>query len=149
MQLAPVRLRRARRADLGGILEVMADAGAPLPIPDRATLRRFRRLVADQGADLYVAVSGMRVLGFVHATYARQLASPERARIEALVTRPAESEEVGSSLVRLAIERARKRGCARLDWPPGESAPAGHSLLATGGWLSAGELFYIDLVSGP
>src|SRR5262249_30860791 len=84
----PIRHRRGRRTDFVEIAGILAASEVPAPVPDRATLRRFRRIVSDLGADFYVALLDERLVGFVHVTYARQLAEAPRARVEALVVAP-------------------------------------------------------------
>jgi len=65
-------------------MEILASSDLPVPPPDRATLRRFRHVVADLGSDFYVATIDERLVGVVHATYARQIATYPLARIELL-----------------------------------------------------------------
>ena len=80
----PIRHRRARRTDFDAIAAILAASGLPAPAPERAGLRRFRRLVADLGTDLYVAETDARVLGIVHVTYVRPVSGAPRARLELL-----------------------------------------------------------------
>jgi GNAT superfamily N-acetyltransferase len=117
-----------------------------MPPADRVTLRRFRRLVAEQGADVYVALSDDQAVGFIHVTYARQLAGAARARIEALVVRGPQAQAAGRLLLDLAVRRARKRGCAGFYWLPAGSCDAAHGVIDAGGWRSAGDVLYFDLL---
>jgi GNAT superfamily N-acetyltransferase len=111
----PVRLRRGRRTDFVAVMAVLAASGVPTPPPDRATLRRFRRVVADLGTDLYLAVVAEHVVGFVHVSYTRQLTVGAVARLELLcVTPDARARGVGRTLLDHAVERARRRGCSEL-----------------------------------
>jgi len=147
MHPAPVTLRRARRTDFVAVMRVLASNDLPVPPPDRATLRRFRRLVADLGADFYVAVSEAQVVGFVHVSYTRQLAGAARARIETLAVHgECRGRGVGSALLELVCMRARRRTCAEL-----LCAAGGDRLLAEflsrRGWVPGAELLRLALVA--
>lgn len=93
---------------------MLGDAGRALPPVERRFLRRFRRLVADLGADLYVATRREAVAGCVHVTYSRQLLTGHRARIDLLAAAPQEPEAVVRALLETAIQRARRRDCVSL-----------------------------------
>ncbi len=145
----PIRHRRGRRTDLMAVLAVLAASGLPVPPPDRATLRRFRHLVADLGTDLYIALIDEVVVGFVHVTYARQLTSGPRARVEALVVTPAARRRgVAASLAGLVRQRAERRGCSFLHCQIPAGDAAAHAFLAGTGWRGTGEEFQFDL-AGP
>jgi GNAT superfamily N-acetyltransferase len=143
-----IRRRRAHRADFDAVRDLLAASGLTSPARERADLRRFRRIVADLGGDLYVALAAERVVGFVHLSYTRQIASAGRARIEALLVAPAwRRQGVASSLVDLALARARRRGCAEIGWvpPPG---PEARGFLLRLGWEPCGECLRVDLSAG-
>ena len=145
MLTPPIRYRRARRGDFAAIDALLRTAGAPESAPDRATLRRFRRLVADLGADLYVAATDARLLGVVHVTYARTLTG-QRAHLELLaVAGDARRRGVGRGLVLLAAQRARRRGCAALCCVAAAAADGGGAFLSHTGWRSVGDQFEFDL----
>ena len=135
-----VRFRRGRRTDFVSTMQILASSGVPVPPPDRRVLRRFRRLVADLGADFYVAVLDGALVGFVHVTYARRLAEAPAARLEILVVAPhVRRRGIGRSLAALAADRARRRGCAELQWVGGgETAQA---FLRAVGFEPAGALY--------
>lgn len=142
----PIRLRRARRTDFVAVMRVLAAGGLPVPPPDRAALRRFRHIVADLGGDLYVAVTEATCLGVVHLSYARQLTTAAQARVEMLVVAPDERRRgVGTRLLALAIERARRHGCHRIEYAGATGAAA---FLTRAGWQQAGERFQRDLSDG-
>lgn len=144
----PFRLRRGRRTDFVAVMELLAQGGSPVPPADRSTLRRFRRLTADLGTDLYVAVQRERVVGAVHVTYARQLATGARARLELLVVAPdARRQRIGSALVVLAVRRAQRRGCTELLYTHAAPDGAAGAFLARTGWTQAGEMFSMRLPS--
>jgi len=115
MSEASPSIRRGRRTDFTATMAVLAASGMPVPPPDRATLHRFRNIVADLGADLYVAVVDGIVAGVVHVTYNRRLTTAARAQIDLLCVAPEHRRRgVGSALLRFAHKRALGRGCAFL-----------------------------------
>lgn len=146
MLAGPIRHRRGRRTDLFAILKILAASELTTPVPDRATLRRFRRLVADLGSDVYVALLEERLVGFIHVTYARQLADAPRGRVEALVVAPeARGRGVGASLAALARRRAERRGCHDLSYCSTPSTLRAGTFLTRQGWRSDGEVFRLEL----
>jgi N-acetylglutamate synthase-like GNAT family acetyltransferase len=111
----PIRIRRGRRTDVAAVMELLAAAGIPVPPPDRAMLRRFRNLVADLGADFYLATIDERIAGVAHVTYARQLTTAPLATVATLVVADwARRRGVGTALLRFAAERAQRRTCTAL-----------------------------------
>jgi GNAT superfamily N-acetyltransferase len=143
----PIRHRRGRRTDFVEIAGILAASDVPVPVPDRATLRRFRRIVSDLGSDFYVALFEERLVGFVHVTYARQLADAPRARVEALIVEPAARRHgVGGSLAELARRRAERRGCRDLSYAAGALQPGAAPFLVRQGWSASGEVFLLALV---
>ena len=148
MLAGPIRHRRGRRTDVVAILRILAASELPTPLPDRATLRRFRRVVADLGNDLYVATQAEHLIGFVHVSYARQIAGGPRARVEALVVTPeARGRGVGASLAELARRRAERRGCHDLSCTSTVGMPGRSGFLTRQGWRSDGEVFRLVLES--
>jgi N-acetylglutamate synthase-like GNAT family acetyltransferase len=146
MQPRPIRHRRARRSDFDAICALVESSGLSAPGPERAALRRFRRLVADLGADLYVAEIDARVRGVVHVTYTRHLAHSPQARLELLAVAPeARQRGVGRSLVAVAAARARRRGCAELRCGRAAATGEARAFLLHTGWQRAGEELEFDL----
>lgn len=139
------RIRRARRTDFIAVMNLLASCNIAVPPPDRATLRRFRNLVADLGADFYLVSVDDTLAGLVHVTYARQLTTGPAARVDRLaVGEGFRHRGIGSSLLAFARARARKRGCATL----GCALPAGspvHRFLEAAGVPARGEWFGLDL----
>lgn len=134
-----VRIRRGRRTDFVAVMALLASSGDPLAPPDRATLRRFRNIVADLGADFYLAVEGDVATGLVYITYSRQLTTPARASLDQLVVADAYRRRgIGSALLQFAHQRAERHGCARLTC----TLPSGASLgtfLGRQGLTAAGD----------
>jgi GNAT superfamily N-acetyltransferase len=123
-------------------MELLVRSGIPVPPADRATLRRFRLIVADLGADFYVATLDGTIGGLVHVTYARQLThGPAAALNRLLVAEAFRGRGIGKALLEFVQRRARNRGCATFSCvlPATERANRGffeHSgLAANGAWL--------------
>jgi len=136
-----VRIRRGRRTDFTAVMQLLAAGGVALPPPDRATLRRFRNLVNDLGADFYLAVVDGTLAGFVHVTYARQVAAAPMARLESLVVAEVwRRGGIGSALLRFAQGRARQHGCGTLSCIVPDGAAA-RRFLETGGLSAAGACY--------
>lgn len=125
MSVSDLTLRRARRSDFTAVMHLLVGVGLPAPVVDRPTLRRFRHLVSDLGADFYLVFGHDELAGFVHATYSRRLAVPPLARVEQLVVAPAallEGPLVVTALLDLVRRRAAKRGCS--EWTLSTQASA-------------------------
>lgn len=136
MHTASITLRRGRRSDFAGIMDLLAAAGLPVPPADRAALRRFRNIVGDLGADLYVAECAGALAGVVYITYTRQFTEGQQARLEHLAVAAAHGDAgVARALLDLAIARARKRACATLVCAPGAGTMLGGEHLQDAGLL--------------
>ncbi len=149
MEPRPIRHRRARRTDMAPIHAVLAEAADVTGPDDRAARSRFRRVVADLGADLYVATIDDRVVGVLHLTYARHLLEGQRATLELLVVRPAARRRgVGTALAALACARAGARQCRALTLGADHHLEAGgEAFLARLGWRAGGERWQVALGS--
>jgi hypothetical protein len=124
MEPRPIRCRRARRTDAEAVLALLDGGAGPGWELNRAGRHRFRQLVADLGADCYVAVRDETVVGLVHVTYARHLLDGQRATVELLLAAPGEGA-VPEALAHLLGERARRRRCRAIDWRgPADDATA-------------------------
>lgn len=127
-------------------MQLLTTGGAPAPLPERRTLRRFRDIVNDLGGDLYVALIDGDLGALVHVTYARRLALAPRARIEQLLVEERfRRRGVGTALFALVRERAIRRGCGTLDCsvPPRSALAA--AFLEKVGLRQDGQLFAADL----
>jgi len=139
---ARVHIRRGRRTDFTAVMNVLAASGVAVPPPDRATLRRFRNIVADLGTDLYLAMVDGTVAGFVHVTYARQLTVLPQARLDQLVVAAAfRRRGIGSALLAFARHRARRRGCADLSCALLSGSAPARQFLEKAGLELTGEWF--------
>jgi GNAT superfamily N-acetyltransferase len=138
-----VHIRRGRRTDFTAVMSLLAAGGMAVPAPERATLRRFRQVVADLGGDFYLAAVDDVVVGLVHVTYARQLAAPPGASLDQLVVAPPYRRcGIGSALLAFAERRARQRGCDTFALVvPHTTNTAVRSFLERSGLAPSGETF--------
>jgi len=144
-----VHIRRARRTDFTAVMKLLGTSGATVPPPDRATLRRFRNLVADLGTDFYLALVDETLAGFIHVTYARQLSVLPQAQLaQVLVAPDLRRRGIGSALLAFVRQRARKRGCGTLCCAVGMPESAARGFLEQAGLQPVGEWFREDLRFG-
>jgi GNAT superfamily N-acetyltransferase len=138
-----VHIRRVRRTDFTAVMGLLAAGRVAVPAPDRATLRRFRQLVADLGGDFYLASVDDVVVGLVHVTYARQLAAPPSALLDQLVVVPPHRRcGIGSALLAFVERRARQRGCDTLTMVvPHSTNSTARAFLEKGGLAASGATF--------
>lgn len=133
------QIRRGRRTDFSPVMQVLADSGIPVPPPDRATLKRFRNIVADLGADFYVAFVDDIIVALVHVSYARQLTHAQHARLDQLVVaRQFRRRGIGTALLDFVQQRARKRGCASFSSSLPAHNTAGQLFLGKNGMQAGG-----------
>jgi GNAT superfamily N-acetyltransferase len=140
-----LQIRRGRRTDFTAVMGLLAACGLPVPPPDRATLRRFRHIVADLGTDFYLALVDGELAGLVHVTYARELPMGQRAGIDQLLVAEAfRRRGIGTALLEFAQRRAQGRGCTELRCALPMASPARRFLDKTG-LQPGGEWFVKDL----
>ncbi len=144
----PIRIRRGRRTDFTAVMELLAVSGEAVPPPDRATLRRFRHLVADLGCDFYLATVDERVVGVAHVTYARQLAAAPLATLATLVVgESSRGHGVDTALIEFAEARARKRACVALRYvASGSPAGVGRQSVLGAGARPVGTMVEVPLL---
>jgi GNAT superfamily N-acetyltransferase len=148
MTASRVRIRRGRRTDFTAVMHLLATSGVAVPPPDRATLRRFRNLVADLGVDFYCALVDGTLAGFVHVTYARQLTVPPGARLDQLlVAAPFRRQGIGAALLAFAQSRARQRGCGTFSYVVPTNASPAKPFLEKAGLHRRGEWFAQQLAA--
>jgi len=114
-------IRPAHEEDLGEILRMLAaealrpeDVGPPAPA---CYLEAFRAMQSDPDNRVYVAESDGRIAGTFQLTFIRHLmrSGTPVAQIEAVRVEPGlRNRGVGARMMRWAIERARERGCSRV-----------------------------------
>lgn len=135
-------IRRSRRTDFNAVMKLLATSGIPVPPPDRATLRRFRHIVADLGTDFYLALVDGTPVGLVHVTYARALTHGPRAGLNQLVVADSfRHRGIGAALLDFAARRARKRGCMMLSCALPAAGASLRELFAKTGLEPGGEWF--------
>ena len=142
-----LHIRRGRRTDFTAVMGLLAAGGVAVPAPDRATLRRFRQIVADLGGDFYLASVDDVVVGLVHVTYARQLAALPSALLDQLVVVPTYRRRgIGSALLAFVERRARQRGCDTFTMVVPQTADStARAFLEKGGLAASGETFVRQL----
>jgi GNAT superfamily N-acetyltransferase len=144
-----IEIRRARRTDFTAVMALLAASGMAVPPPERATLRRFRYVVADLGTDFYLAFVDDALAGLVHVTYARRLTVRPRAWLaELVVGTPFRHRGVATALLAFARERARRRGCGTLSGCVPAADSAARAFLHNAGLQAIGEWFSEDLLDG-
>jgi len=132
------RVRRGRRHDLGAVRTLLGTDDLPPKV--------FRRLLADLGADVYVAEdAGGAIVGLVSVAYARSLV---RGGASALLDGArAAHPPILEGLIAFAEERARRRGCRRLAaWVEPDDGALRAALLKRG--YHPGALLTTDLAAG-
>ena len=148
MEGRPIRCRRARRTDAEVVLALL-DGRSPAWQLDRAGRHRFRQLVADLGADCYVALIDEIVVGLVHVTYARHLLHGQRATLELLLVAPGgPADEIARALARLVAERVRRRNCRFIDWREPAADAAAQAFADQLGARSAADHLRVE-IPGP
>ncbi|MFI5396720.1 MAG: GNAT family N-acetyltransferase [Candidatus Binatia bacterium] len=145
---SPLHIRRSRRTDFDAVMKLLGASGVLVPPPDRATLRRFRHIVADLGTDFYLALVDGTPVGLVHVTYARELGHGPRAGLNQLVVADSfRRRGIGAALLDFATCRARKRGCAMLSCTLPATGTLAREFFAMAGLEPAGEYFVKRLAS--
>lgn len=121
MNTPELEIRRGRRQDFAAVMRLLVPNSGTAA--DRRTVRRFRHIAADLGADLYVATLGGKVVGVIHVSYSRQLTGGQRARVEDLAADDEYARhEIRRRLLEFALGRARGRECAWLCCVPSGGA---------------------------
>lgn len=137
-----VRIRRAHWRDFEAVASLVAQCAAGTLLPERRTLRRFRRIVHDLGNDLYLAFLQDVLVGLVHIVYVRELVAPRRAEISRILVSPgAATTDVARLLLRFARKRAQRRDCGVVVFRASGGDEALVPLLTAGGFRPAGQWY--------
>lgn len=125
--------------------EKSEDLGPPLP---RAYLDAFEAMDRDPDNTLLVAEQDGRVVGTFQLTIIQHLMyrGGRIAQIEAVrVDAPLRGQGIGESMMRWAIEEARKRGCVRVQLTSNKQRLAAHRFYARLGFAASHEGFKLFL----
>ncbi|MER7823543.1 GNAT family N-acetyltransferase [Streptomyces sp. NPDC096097] len=155
--------REATRRDLPAVLALLADEDA---VPDPASIsvgeaheRAFAAIEADPRNELLVLTDqadpaggsdapGEVVLGCLQLTYIPGLGQngKERALVEAVRIRAdRRGSGLGAELMRLAVERARERGCGLVQLTSSKRRTAAHRFYERLGFARSHEGFKLHL----
>ncbi|MET7648504.1 GNAT family N-acetyltransferase [Streptomyces sp. NPDC005426] len=145
-------LRTATRQDLPAVLALLADEEkvvAPSSVVvDMAYEKAFADITDDPRNEILVLVDGDTVVGCLQATYIPGLGGhgAERALIEAVRIRPdRRGGGLGRDLMERAVERARRRGCARVQLTSHRRRADAHRFYASLGFTASHEGFKLAL----
>ena len=142
-------IRFARKGDIVSILYLIAEDESGLH-PDRPEgdltvyHRAFDEISTDSHNELFVAEREGIVVGTFQLTYIPYLfdMARERALLEAVfVARPARGGGIGSAMVKFALERARKRGCAMVQLDSNKQRADAHRFYEAAGFQGTHEGF--------
>jgi L-amino acid N-acyltransferase YncA len=125
-----LRLRRGRRGDLDRLRSLLPASGAPRG-------ERFdRRTLADLGHDVYVVEApGGALVGVVVVAYVRSLrAGRFSAVLDTARAAPGAGRPLLDTLLDVAEERARRRGCRQVRAWLGHDDEALRAALESRGW---------------
>jgi len=112
---AGVTVRRARPGDAASVLALVQSLGyAP---DERSYDETFAQVVRHPEAAVFVATSGLRIVGYLALSHRPQIRLGGRAATldEMAVVPASRGEGIGSALLEAAREYARSIGCLRLE----------------------------------
>jgi GNAT superfamily N-acetyltransferase len=147
-----VIIRRATAEDVPAIVAMLADdeLGAQRESPDdpEPYLRAFAAIDASPHEVLAVAELDGEVVGTLQLTVLRGLSrrGASRAQIEAVrVAAPRRGQGLGEKLVRWAVDEARARGCAVVQFTSDKSRVDAHRFYLRLGFAQSHEGFKLTL----
>lgn len=142
-------LRRARREDVAAIVALFQDdfLGASREIPKGAPLAEsyysaFEEIDADPRCELVVAEEDGRVIGTLQATLLVHLGSrgAKSLNLENVhVASSRRSRGIGAQMIAYAVERAKARGCARVQLTTNKLRKDAHRFYARLGFVASHE----------
>jgi GNAT superfamily N-acetyltransferase len=148
---ATYELRRATRADVGAIVDLIAadQIGATRDGGDLAPYERaFAMIDADPAQLLVVAADGDAVVGTLQLTFIPGLArrGALRAQIEAVRVRAdLRGRGLGNALIAWAVEEARRRDCALVQLTSDKRRAEAHRFYGRLGFIATHEGFKLRL----
>ncbi|MCJ1680286.1 GNAT family N-acetyltransferase [Streptomyces sp. APSN-46.1] len=140
--------RTATRHDLPALLALLADAGEERAEVGEAHERAFAAIEADARNEMLVLVEDAVVLGCLQLTYIPGLGQGgrERALVEAVRVRAdRRGHGLGAELMRLAVDRARERGCGRIQLTSDKQRSDAHRFYERLGFARSHEGFKLRL----
>ncbi|MFD7259621.1 GNAT family N-acetyltransferase [Streptomyces sp. NPDC059874] len=149
--------REATRRDLPAVLALLADEDRVVDpasvVVDEASARAFAAIGSDARNEMLVLTDGADgadevVLGCLQLTYIPGLGQNgrERALVEAVRVRAdRRGGGLGAELMRLAVERARERGCGLVQLPSNKRRTAAHRFYERLGFARSHEGFKLPL----
>ncbi|MFE2146412.1 GNAT family N-acetyltransferase [Streptomyces sp. NPDC059456] len=140
--------RVATRADLPVVLGLLADAGRERAEVTEAHERAFAAIEADPRNELLVLAEAGTVLGCLQLTYVPGLGQGgrERALVEAVRVRAdRRGGGLGAELMRLAVARARERGCGLVQLTSNKQRTDAHRFYERLGFARSHEGFKLHL----
>ncbi|WP_406100339.1 GNAT family N-acetyltransferase [Streptomyces sp. NBC_01013] len=145
-------LRTATRRDLPAVLALLADEEKVVDpaslVVDAAYEKAFADITGDPRNEILVLADGDMVVGCLQATYIPGLGKhgAERALIEAVRIRPdRRGGGLGRDLMKQAVERARRRGCALVQLTSNRDRVDAHRFYASLGFAASHEGFKLAL----
>ncbi|WP_415954201.1 GNAT family N-acetyltransferase [Streptomyces sp. KLOTTS4A1] len=146
-------LRPATRAELPAVLALLADESQVVDpesvLVGEAHERAFEAIRADARNEMLVLVDGTGlIVGCAQLTYIPGLgqAGRERALVEAVRVRAdRRGEGLGAELMRLAVDRARDRGCGLMQLTSNKRRDAAHRFYERLGFARSHEGFKLSL----
>ncbi|MEU2391564.1 GNAT family N-acetyltransferase [Streptomyces sp. NPDC007369] len=141
-------LREATRPDLPFVLALLDDDGAVRAEATEAHERAFAAIEADARNEMLVLADGHEVVGCLQLTYIPGLGQGggERALVEAVRIRAdRRGGGLGAELMRLAVERARGRGCGLVQLTSNKRRSAAHRFYERLGFARSHEGFKLHL----
>ncbi|MEU6861969.1 GNAT family N-acetyltransferase [Streptomyces sp. NPDC046876] len=143
-----MELREATRQDLPVVLALLADAGEERAEVNEAHEQAFAAIEADPRNEMLVLADGDAVVGCLQLTYIPGLGQGgrERALVEAVrIREDRRGGGLGAELMRLAVERARERGCGLVQLTSNKRRSAAHRFYERLGFARSHEGFKLGL----
>lgn len=142
--------RTATRRDLPAVLALLADAGDERAAVTEAHERAFAAIEADARNEMLVLAEAENaaVLGCLQLTYIPGLGQDgqDRALVEAVRIRAdRRGGGLGAELMRLAVERARERGCGLVQLTSNKQRADAHRFYERLGFARSHEGFKLAL----
>ncbi|MFF0219380.1 GNAT family N-acetyltransferase [Streptomyces vinaceus] len=143
--------RTATREDLPVVLALLADTGEGRAEVGEAHERAFAAIEADARNEMLVLCepgAAGAVVGCLQLTYVPGLGQGgrERALVEAVRIRPdRRGDGLGAELMRLAVERARRRGCGLVQLTSNKRRADAHRFYERLGFARSHEGFKLSL----